>query len=445
MTRRQQTTVAKKPVVKQPAANPPKPPKPTAPREPTTAEIVEAKMRKMAEDPNAYPVYWTETGPDAKDWRFLFPEVEIFDNALKGGYGWYDICYDRGRHLLPKYQPYKIINVTKEELKAIRAREAEEEAQKAAVKKAEREKQERAWCEEAEAKAAEAATKAAVKAAEEAAEAVCREAMAREDAAAIERRYREDLAAAVDKFVAKIAGMPEELRTTDKLADLIVNETCVLPEDDQLPIALEIAQKVQDNFLVFVTPCSSPSPELEEILEREAPRPLPVVKATIVPTRPLDLVNDTIDGVPAYLFWICYLLELNKEFINSGPVFINEYMYYPVVDFKGNRAYYPFKLAEAVPPPPPPQPQQPTNTWYPPLPREPPPATRLPPLLPTPPPSQRLMPQMKKLRIPRASRIQSLLSRPLPSHTPVKHTPTEKRDWHNQESRERLRASFVCC
>lgn len=433
---------AKKAPIRQPQANFPKPPLYPKPVEKTPGEIAEEKIRKMALDPKAIPVYWTENGPDAKGWDIICPEYRILNEAFKGGFSWYDLTEGHGRHLLPEPKPYKIVHVTKEELKVIRAREAEEEALIEAERLAEVKAQERRWREEAEARgrvgaeaaaaaeaealvAAEAealaaAAEAEALAAAEAAAADEREAMAREDTLAIEIRYREDLEIATDKLIEKIAAMPEEFCTEDNLAELIVDEIRVLPEKDQIPMAEKIVRKVEARQLVFVTPCSSPYPELAD------PEPS-------VPSVPLD--------VPWELVWVCYLLLAHKEFVESAPYFHGDTMYQPVVSLKGERAYYPFKIQTLSPPPP--------------LPSGPPPPlpvvkarivptselrSRRGPLLPTPstPPIK-----IRKMRMPRMQRLNAFLSQPpLPKGPPPPLPPSTMRNWHDQATRQQLISSF---
>jgi hypothetical protein len=77
-----------------------------------------------------------------KDMPFheAFPEYNVIHNALQGGYSWYDLMHDRGRHLLePKYIP-KLVHVSKEELVVIKKKQAEEEKRAREEERLEQEK-----------------------------------------------------------------------------------------------------------------------------------------------------------------------------------------------------------------------------------------------------------------------------------------------------------------
>jgi hypothetical protein len=103
----------------------------------TAVQINNEAMLEMAKNPNAISVYLTEKGFDAESWDVIYPETKIFNRALRDGCGWYDLIYDRGRFLMPKPQPYKIVEISYAELQKIRANEKAERiaAQKAAEEK----------------------------------------------------------------------------------------------------------------------------------------------------------------------------------------------------------------------------------------------------------------------------------------------------------------------
>jgi hypothetical protein len=91
-------------------------------------------MIEPTKNADAVSVYLTEKGFDAESWDIIYPEMKIFNRALRDGRGWYDLIYDRGKFLMPQPQPYKIVEITYDELQKIRTREKEERiaAQKSA-------------------------------------------------------------------------------------------------------------------------------------------------------------------------------------------------------------------------------------------------------------------------------------------------------------------------
>lgn len=415
------------------------------PPEKTPAMIAEEKLAAMAKDPNAVTVYKSiEKGFDAESWNFLFPEVQIFNKALKEGYGWYDIMYDRGRHLIPKPIPYKVVEVPDAELKRIRAeqkRKREEAEQKDAKARQEY------WLSVAQKEKQQETERIAKECAR----------MAAEDDAARQRELPSVIAAIVntlvDTVVAKIDAAAEFVESTlqairelpieclyaDYLAEYIADRIGVIPREDHDGVIAALCPRIEKEGLLFVTPTNSPPPELEAVFEPQEPVVVHVPYCEAPPVLPHMLVYP-----PNPL-----------QFFLSPPVVINGATYIPSVDPRGGCVYLPEAwtrqarlpplpspptVAPPLPPPlppiyPPPLPSTfaLTSSSQPPLPKH----TRLPPLLPTPttPPLV-----FKKVRIPNLRRIQKFLQT---VENPVMQKRSLKRDWKDSVQRNAMIAGFA--
>lgn len=310
---------SRKPVVKQPAANPPR--LPTAKRldapqrEKTTAEIVEEKMAAMAAHPNAITVYMTEKGIDAKGWDTVCPEYKIFDAALKGGYGWWDLTEGAGRHLLPKPRPYKIVHITSAELRAIRAKETEEDATTKAAKEAE--------CAAAQAAELLAAERKAMAAEDERANVLRLEAWHAEQAAAkAEAERLQIIDIATDIVLEEIRALPEHYLYQDYLVDYIVDRVAQCPKGTQDPIIERVCTAIEKEGLIFYTPVCSPDLPSATPVNEPPPMDLPAA----VPLLQDDLM----------------------EFVRQPPFILFGTLYTPVALLSGLRMYMPAIMLDAL-------------------------------------------------------------------------------------------------
>lgn len=398
-------------------------------REKTNAEIIEEKMAAMAADPNAEIVYWTENGPDAKGWDIICPEYKILTEAFKGGYGWWDLTEGRGKHLLPKPKPYKVVHITREELKIIRQKEAAEEAVQAEVAKAAKEAEYARYREAAQRKrfaeemAAEDALAAAVRAAE----------MAAEEAAAQKVAFYESMAEAV---LQEIRDLPGNCWCESYLVDFIAGKVYGYDTKDIDELLTRICPVVEKEGMLFYTPLSSP--DFPVVTETLAPPPL-----ALSPSLPLL-------EVPPFPQFVCPPDD-PVAYLSQPSFLLYGFSMSPAIALSGQRMYVPTEwLQYAIPygPPPLPQLQQPVeytcidpycscNIW-PPLPSDcgnsvcdtcyptaPAPATaplpvvkavlvqrkraKLPPILPTP-PTPPINIKIRKLRMPSKNQIAKLLA-----------------------------------
>ncbi len=319
----------KKPV-KQPAANPPRVQKP-APKEKTPAEIVEEKMAAMAAHPDAVTVYQTEKGIDAKGWHIMNPEYKIFDDALRGGYGWWDLTEGAGRHLLPKPRPYKIVKVTSAELAVIRAKEAAEEAAAAEEAKAAKEAEFDGYRAAAAAKAAAEAERKAMEAEDaRASEIRLAEWKAAQTAQAKEAERLSFISVAVEVLLDMIKALPEHLWTQSYLVDYIVDNVTTCPQDMQDPIIAGICTAVEKEHLIFYTPVCSPelAPMAEPAL---APASLELTAPSV--PMPAQLLSPPEDSL---------------EFVKQPPFNLFGTLYTPIAFLNGLRAYIPVAMLESI-------------------------------------------------------------------------------------------------
>jgi hypothetical protein len=397
---------ARKPPVRQPAANPPRPrsviPKDEGPREKTPAEIIEEKMAIMAAHPDAVPVYWTEHGPDAKGWDVIFPEYKILSEAFKGGYGWWDLTEGRGQHLLPKPRPYKIVHISKAELKVIRDREAVEEAAAAAAAKAAKEAEFAAYRaaaarkKELELMAAEDLLAAAVREAErETARKAAEKAlfysalstvlieeilaipddsitadcaadlflqrMANYDAEdhvpilervapAVDSKIRaaekhRSVDATIKAIMAEIRGLPAHLLYEDYLADLVAERIQGFAPTDQERMIVSIVSAVEKENMLFYTPVGSP--EVEPAAAAQPPPPLsltaPYPCPPLMPPQLIAPPEDTASFLAQPPFPLC-----GTTYIPAYLLSTNQRMYVPI-------SFLEYALRPPPPPPPPPK------------------------------------------------------------------------------------------
>jgi hypothetical protein len=459
--------------VRQPQANPQRARPPPVKREKTNADIIEEKMVAMAADPKAVPVYWTDTGPDVTGWDVIFPEFKVLTEAFRGGYGWFDITEGCGRHLLPERQPYKIVHVTKEELKAIRAKEkAEEEALRAEDRAKEREEM-ALRAKEEEVRQAERRAREAEKERrrhEALQEEMARVAMAEEDSrmkAVLESERRqvqkakddaEQVHWAIARILTGIRALPVEYLYSDYLVDYIVDLLSGMEQPTWEAVITGVCSAVEKEQLLFVTPMSSP--DLGPICAPADPPPL---------EKPLPS--------PAFVAQVAE--EYNKilAFIRSPWITFNNVMYMPAVDAVKGYQYIPCDLVLRPPLPPPlPPPSLPplppplplcdcTDCCPPPLPPCdctdccPPPLPPLPPCdcaeccayplpvvkarLVTPPQTPISLPSIiiKKLKMPNTNRIKKLL-RDGPGPAKQVQKRSEQRNWRDVQTVTTLLAGF---
>ena len=363
------SVLSKKPVVKQPAANPARvrkqPLELESKQEKTPSEIAAEKLAAMAARPDAVIVYETEKGIDAKGWDIICPEYKIFDAALKGGYGWWDLTEGAGRHLLPKPKPYKIVKITSAELKVIRAKEAEVEAAAAAVAKAAEEAKYAAYRD-----VARPAERDVVRAAEE------RKAMAAEEelasnirlaewhaaqaAAAKEAERQQFIAIAVEVLYDAIKAMPEYQWCHAYLVDYIADQVGSCPTDVQDPIIERICERIEAEQMLFYTPVCSP--ELAPLPVEPVLPPL-----TLAPPAPAAPAAAAAAPMPTQLQTPP---DDPLEFVKQPPFVLFGALYTPVAFLNGLRMYMPAAMLDALitatmrpalPPLPPPSPPPPAT------------------------------------------------------------------------------------
>ena len=294
----------------------------------TPREIIDAKMAAMAADPAAEIVYWTENGPDPKGWDIIFPEYKVLTEAFNGGYGWYDLTEGRGQHLIPKLKPYKIVNITSAELKAMRSGDEERDALAAALAAAkaaqeEKEAEERAAALAAEKKAQldkeaeeRAAALAAAKAAQEDKEAEERAAMAKEDVFSQEVEKPVYIAHAVTIIMADIRALPNEHLCLDFLVDFITNRLYNYKSAAREAINIEVCKTVEKEGLLVVTQPSSPT--------------VPSIQVAVVKPPPVarELEPHNYADIPNF-------------FKNNPPFNHVGYKYVPFVNIDGRKLFVP--------------------------------------------------------------------------------------------------------
>jgi len=332
------------------------------------------KEDKM-EDPKAEIVYWTENGPDKKSWDIIFPEYKVLSEAFRGGYGWYDLTEGQGQHLLPKPKPYKIVNVSSSELKAIRAREAEvaQEEQKALTG----EKPQEAYVEKLsmdekfkkEPAAAELPT-AELAAAE-------RTAMAQEDSYSELINMSEYISNASNKIMKDIQVLSSDLLNQDYLKDFIYCRLLNYKEKSRESIAILVCEIIESKNMLCNMPLPLPSPQVEK-------QQLEEIKTFFNSNPPfyhggykyLPYVYN--DGRKLFVpeVYLCNMLGQNIILYHPLPPLLSAYefsinqpesniyfadeIFVPINTFDGRRIYVPQWQTSVYMPPLPPQPPPPT-------------------------------------------------------------------------------------
>lgn len=252
----------------------------------TPREIIDAKMAAMAADPAAEIVYWTENGPDPKGWDIIFPEYKVLTEAFNGGYGWYDLTEGRGQHLIPKLKPYKIVNITSAELKAMRSGDEERDAL------------------------------AAAKAAQETKEAEERAAMAKEDVFSQEVEKPVYITHAVTIIMADIRALPNEHLCLDFLVDFITNRLYNYKSAAREAINIEVCKTVEKEGLLVVTQPTSPT--------------VPSIQVAVVKPPPVARDPDPHNYA-----------DIPNFFKNNPPFNHVGYKYVPFVNIDGRKLFVP--------------------------------------------------------------------------------------------------------
>lgn len=220
-------------------------------QEKTSVEINDEKMAAMAANPDAITVYMTEKGIDPKGWSIVFPEYKVLCDAFKGGYSWHDITVGRGKHLLPKQKPYKIVHVSSTELNTIRAAEAEIVTKNAEL-----------LCQKQEKERDVMVHKDAIGATQKE---LCelqekeRNAMAYEDAISTTQEKQILYEHAIKTIMSDIYVLPQSHRTQEIVTNLVVNRLFNYNAEDRDAIACGVCELIgKENILSDSSQTQSP-------------------------------------------------------------------------------------------------------------------------------------------------------------------------------------------
>lgn len=257
-------------------------------------------------------VYLTQNGFEKRDWDIMFPEYSVLTEAFKGGLGWYDLTEGRGKHLLPQPKPYKVVKVTVEELKKIRAQEA------APFEAAQRIKELQQMA--TEDKLSENMRSTDLQNEQRQKEI---QAMANEDKAAQNYELCERIIIFILDSLRKMTGK----KNKDYIVDFIVNHISKLDTRIQEYCVQRICQVVENEDLIFTTP--PPSPTVTPVCNDRPPSPVPQQLPPQLTNPPLEF----------YAFlkqpWFMYNQVMYKPFISvSGAR-----LYVPTIYFENLKTY----------------------------------------------------------------------------------------------------------
>ena len=290
--------------------------------------------------PEPVHVYLTENGFDKKDWDIMFPEYSVLCEAFKGGYGWYDLTEGKGKSLLPKPKPYKVIRISAAELKVLRAAE-KPETTSAAVIAAQIIAQDVSptLCKKEEVSAVEVAK------------------MSEEDTYSEKMRKIEFYDSVVKNIIADVRNMDKQLRTMTYLTDYISESIKKHDKNYWNYMVDSISKVIESECLIYKAPPPESTPAAESAPAAEStppPEPVPAAEPSFEytpdekPTPPPKLNNRSADF---------YQFLKQKWFTYNGV------MYKPFISVSGARFFVPASWFEDLPvvEPPPPAPMQYTD------------------------------------------------------------------------------------